>query len=57
MLELEYLMDKEGQFKAVVIPIELWTQLFLTDDISAEELSEAIEAPLLSRKEALSWNM
>jgi hypothetical protein len=68
MLELEYLTDKDGQLKAVVIPIELWKQLFLPDDASAEELTEAIEdyclgkamdeakeSPLLSREEAVAY--
>lgn len=68
MLELEYLTDKEGQLKAVVIPIELWEQLFLPDDASAEDLTEAIEdyclgkamdeareSPLLTREEALGY--
>ena len=68
MLELEYLTDKEGQLKAVVIPIELWQQLFISGDVSAEELTEAIEdyslgkamdeakdSPLLSREEALAY--
>jgi len=68
MLELEYLTDKEGQLKAVVVPIELWEQLFLPDDASAEDLAEAIEdyclgkamdeakeSPLLTREEALSY--
>lgn len=68
MFELEYLTDKSGQLKAVVVPIELWKQLFLKDDVSVEELSEAIEnyclskamdeakeTPLLSREEALAY--
>jgi hypothetical protein len=68
MFELEYLTDKNGQLKAVVIPVELWEQLFLKNDASAEELSEAIEDyclnkamdeakvdPLLSREEALAY--
>ncbi len=68
MLELEYLTDKSGQLKAVVIPIELWKQLLLEDDASVEELSEALEdyclskamdeakeTPLLSREEALAY--
>ena len=67
MLELEYLTDRSGQLKAVVIPIELWKQLFI-DDASTEELSEAMEdyclskamdeakeTPLLSRGEALAY--
>ncbi len=53
MLELEYLTDKKGQLKAVVIPIKLWEQLFLTTDAtadaSAEELSEAIEDYCLNK--------
>ena len=68
MVEIEYLTDKNGQLKAVVIPIELWKQLFLKDDASVEELSEAMEdyclskvmdeakeSPLLSREEALAY--
>jgi len=68
MLELEYLTDKSGQLKAVVVPIELWKQLFIEDDASAQELSEAMEdyclskamdeakeTPLLSREEALAY--
>ena len=68
MLELEYLTDKSGQLKAIVVPIELWKQLFLKDDASTEEFSEAIEdyclnkamdeakeTPLLSREEALAY--
>jgi hypothetical protein len=68
MLELEYLTDKSGQLKAVVVPVELWKQLFLRDDASFEELSEAIEdyclskamdeakdSPLLSREQALAY--
>jgi hypothetical protein len=68
MLELEYLTDKGGQLKAVVVPITLWKQLLLADDASAEELSAALEnyclskamdeakdSPLLSRQEALAY--
>jgi hypothetical protein len=68
MFELEYLTDKSGQLKAIVIPIELWEQLFLKDDASVEKLSEAIEdyclnkamdeakeSPLLSCEEALEF--
>lgn len=68
MLEVEYLTDKNGQPKAVVIPIELWRQLFPKEDTSVEELSEAIEdyclskamdeaqkSPFLGRDEALDY--
>ena len=43
MLEIEYMTDKNGQPKAVVIPIELWRQLLPDEDVSVEELSEKIE--------------
>lgn len=69
MLELEYLTDKSGQLKAVVIPVEIWNKLFLDENASPEELAEAIETyalnkamdeaeqtPLLTREEALSQN-
>ncbi|KFD42484.1 hypothetical protein DK28_0205595 [Peptococcaceae bacterium SCADC1_2_3] len=68
MFEVEYLTDKNGQQKAVVLPIELWRQLFLKDDASIKELSEEIEdyclskamdeaqnTPLLNHKEALAY--
>jgi hypothetical protein len=67
MLDLEYLTDKSGKLKAVVIPVELWERLFLEDD-SPEALSQAIEdyalnkamdeakeTPLLNREDALAY--
>ena len=66
MLEVEYLTDKNGQLKAVVIPIELWRHLLPQENASLEEISEAIEdyclgkamdevqeSPLMNRDEAL----
>ncbi len=66
--KLEYLTDKNGQTKAVVVPIGLWNQLFLKNDTSEADLSEAMEdyclskamdeakkTPLLSRDKALAW--
>jgi len=68
MVEVEYLTDKNGQPKAIVLPIELWRQLLPKDDASIEELSEEMEdyalskamdeaqkSPLLNRKKALSY--
>lgn len=68
MVELEYLTDKDGQLKAVVVPIEVWKLFFPTEEVSTEELIEAIEdyclakamdegkgSELLSREEALSF--
>ena len=68
MLEIEYMTDKNGQPKAVVIPIELWRKLLPNEDLSFEELSEKIEnyclnnamneaqhPPLMSREEALRY--
>ncbi|MCP4664561.1 MAG: hypothetical protein GY856_54950 [bacterium] len=69
MLEVEYLTDRDGNPKAVVLPIELWRQLVPTgDDVSLEELAESIEdyclnramdeaenSPLLSRQEAMDY--
>jgi hypothetical protein len=68
MFEVECLTDKNGQQKAVVLPIELWRQLFPKDDASIKELSEEIEdyclskamdeaqnTPLLNHKEALAY--
>lgn len=68
MLEIEYLTDKNGQPKAVVIPIEVWRQLFPEEKISLDELSERLEdyclnkamdearqTPLLDRQAALKY--
>ncbi|MDI6793147.1 MAG: hypothetical protein QME81_09815 [bacterium] len=68
MVEVEYLTDKNGQARAVVLPIELWRHLLPRDDASVEELSEEMEdyclskamdeakkSPLLNREEALSY--
>lgn len=68
MAEIEYLTDKNGRPKAVVIPIELWRQICPQDDTPMEELSEEIEdyclnkamdqaqtSPLLDQSEALEY--
>ena len=49
MLEFEYLTDKQGQKKAVILPIELWRELFPKDAWSTEELSEAVENYCLNK--------
>ncbi|NCR22687.1 MAG: hypothetical protein GPJ27_12490 [Microcystis aeruginosa L111-01] len=67
-LSIEYLTDQNGQTKAVVIPIELWRQVFPQEDMSCEEFTEAIEdyclnqamdeaqqSPLLAIEEALAY--
>lgn len=68
MFEVEYLTDRQGQPKAVVIPIELWKRLLPDEPLSVQTLSEGIEdyclnkamdeardTPLLSREEALKY--
>jgi hypothetical protein len=70
MAEIEYLTDKNGRPKAVVIPIELWRQICPHDDTDTPmaELSEEIEdyclnkamdqaqdSPLLDQGEALKY--
>ena len=68
MFEIEYLTNKNGHPKAVVIPIELWKTLLPKEDSSFDELSEALEdyclnramnegreTPLLNRDEALAY--
>jgi hypothetical protein len=68
MWELEYLTDRSGQTKAVVVPIGLWQQIFPKGNISAHVLPEAManyslnkamdeakKTPLLSREEALAY--
>ena len=68
MFEIEYLTDKTGQPKAVVIPIELWKQVFQGDEISLDEFPERLEdyclnkamdeakdSPILNREAALKY--
>jgi len=68
MFEIGYLMNRNGQPQAVVIPIEIWNELLPKEDFSFEELSESLEdyclnkamdegmkTPLLNRKEALKY--
>ncbi len=50
MFEIEYLTDKNGQPKAVVIPIEVWRQLFPEETIIAlDDLSEILEDYCLNK--------
>ncbi|NEQ83681.1 MAG: hypothetical protein F6K26_26850 [Moorea sp. SIO2I5] len=68
MFEIEYLTDKNGEPKAVVIPIEVWRQLFPEENIGLDELSEILKdsclkqamdeaklTPLLDREAALKY--
>ncbi len=69
MLEVDYLTDRDGNPKAVVLPIKLWRRLVPAgDDVSLEDLAESIEdyclnramdeaenSPLLSRQEAMDY--
>jgi len=53
MLEIEYVMNKNGQPEAVVIPIEIWNEILPKEDCSINELSEALED--YCRDEALKY--
>jgi hypothetical protein len=68
MFEIEYLTDKQGQPKAVIIPIEIWRKILPNDDVSLEALADSIEdyclnkamdeaddTPLLNREDALAY--
>ncbi len=68
MLEFDYLTDTKGKTKAVVIPIEIWDQLFIDDESSVEDMTESMEdyalgkamdeakgTPLFDREEALAF--
>jgi hypothetical protein len=67
-IAIEYLTDSDGSPRAVVIPIDLWRQLFPQEDASLEDLSENIadyclskamdeakNSPLVSRDHALKF--
>lgn len=49
MIEFEYLTDKDGKPKAVVIPIEVWQRITTTEELSEAQLSERIEDYCLSK--------
>lgn len=49
MIEFEYLTDKDGKPKAVVIPIEIWQRITTTENVSEAELSEGIEDYCLNK--------
>ncbi|MBE9146219.1 hypothetical protein [Planktothrix mougeotii] len=68
MVDIDYLTNKDGEAIAVVIPIDIWRKLLPTDDVSFEDLAEAVEdycmnqamneavhTPLLNRTEALAY--
>ena len=68
MLEIKYLKDENGKATGVVIPIEVWKQIFPEEEIALDELSdrledyclnqamdEAMSTPLLDRKTALQY--
>jgi hypothetical protein len=68
MIDIEYLTDKSGKTKAVVIPIDVWKKIVPSEDASINELSENMEeyclnkamdeakkSPLLNREEALKF--
>jgi len=68
MIDIEYLTDKSGKTKAVVIPIDVWKKMVPSENASINELSENMEeyclnkaideakkSPLLSREEALKF--
>lgn len=68
MFEIEYVTNKDGKPKAVVIPIEVWNEILPKEDSSLDEVSEALEdyclnkamdesekSPLLDRDEALKY--
>ena len=49
MVELEYLTDKKGRLKGVIIPVEMWRKVFPEVPKSLEEFTEAIEDYCLNK--------
>ncbi len=67
-MEIEYLTDKNGQQKAVVVPIDIWRKILPKDDAPIEEMADAMEdyclgkamdeakaSPILKRDDALKF--
>ena len=68
VLNIEYITNKNGDVSAVVIPIELWQKVLPNEEVSVEQLADAVEnycmnkamdeainTPLLDRAEALAY--
>ncbi len=68
MAEIEYITDSKGQLKGVLVPVEIWKEIFPESPESLEELlerfedyclnkamDEAKESPLLTKDEAISF--
>jgi hypothetical protein len=68
MLNIEYLTDKNGKQKAVVIPIELWQKIMPDNSENIEYIAESLEdyclnqamneaqsTTLLNREDALKF--
>lgn len=49
MLDIEYLTDKKGNTKAVVIPIELWEKLMPQKTLNIDNLAESLEDYCLNK--------
>jgi len=45
MLEIEYVMNKNGQPEAVVIPIEIWNEILPKEDCSIDEALKYPDKP------------
>ena len=67
-LNIEYLTNQDGEVSAVVIPIDLWRKIIPNQEVSADQLADAVEdycmnkamdeavnTPLLNRSEALAY--
>ncbi len=67
-LNIEYITNQEGEVSAVVIPIELWRKILPNQEVSVEQLADAVEdycmnkamdeavnTPLLDRCDALAY--
>jgi len=67
-MEIEYLTNKNGQQKAVVVPIDIWRKILPKDDAPIEEMAEAMDdycfgkamdeaktSPILNRDEAIKF--
>lgn len=68
MLDIEYLTDKNGEPKAVVIPMELWRKIMPKETENLDNLSDSLEdyclnqamneakiTPLLDKQSALKF--
>lgn len=48
-MQLEYLTDEQGNKKAVIVPIDIWEDIFPEEIVNLEDLTEKLENYCLNK--------